>query len=193
MKRFSLILTAAALLVARPALAQDPATEERLNKLQAQIQDLIDGQSAFNKRLAKLSEDLQHLTERVNAGNSSLATAEDLRRLAEKVQEVDRKRENDKDAILDKLEALAKIERSIPHSPPPRSTPPPEPTTPPARADEKGYTYTVQAGDTLSIIIDAYRQQGVKTSQSEILKANPGLNPNRLRPNQKIFIPAPKS
>ena len=75
-----------------------------------------------------------------------------------------------------------------------RSRPPthtPEADPPPKR-DEKGYEYTVQSGDSLSLIVEAYKQQGVKTSISEILKANPGLNPNRLLPKQKIFIPAPK-
>jgi len=190
MKFFIPLLAAAALLLSLPVQAQDPATEERLNKLSAQIQDLQDGQAVLNKRLSKLAEELQRLIEKVNSANGSAASAEDLRRLADKVQEADRKRESDKDAILSKLEALAKLERT-----PPRTatrTPNPEPP-PPRAADEKGYEYTVQSGDSLSSIVEAYRQQGVKTSVSEILKANPGLNANRVYPNKKIFIPAPKS
>jgi nucleoid-associated protein YgaU len=189
MKYFIPLLAATALLCALPVQAQDPATEERLEKLTAQIQDLVDGQAALGKRISKLAEELQRLNDKFNSANSAAASTEDLRRLAEKVQEVDRKRESDKDAIVSKLEALARLERT-PVRPPPRA---PEAEPPPApKRDEKGYEYTVQAGDSLSLIVEAYKQQGVKTSTSEILKANPGLNANRLRPNQKIFIPAPK-
>ena len=190
MKILAPLFAVTLLLSGLPARAQDPATEERLNKLGAQIQDLIDGQAAMNKRLSKLAEELQRLQEKVASANGSVASSEDLRRLAEKVQEVDRKRESDKETILNALEALKKIER--PPVRPVRETTNAEPPPPPKR-DEKGYEYTVQSGDTLSIIVEAYRQQGVKTSVSEILKANPGLNANRLIPNKKIFIPAPKS
>jgi LysM repeat protein len=37
----------------------------------------------------------------------------------------------------------------------------------------------------------AYRDQGIKVTSEQILKANPGLNPNTLKVGQKIFIPAP--
>lgn len=183
------MLAVAALLCAFPARAQDPATEERLKKLEGEIENLVEGQAALGKRITKLAEELQRLHDKVSSANGSVASAEDLRRLAEKLQEVDRKRENDKETILNTLEALKKLERTPPR--PPRETTPVEP--PPApRPDEKGYEYTIQSGDTLSVIVEAYRQQGVKTSVSEITKANPGLNPNRLIPNKKIFIPAPK-
>jgi LysM repeat protein len=188
MKHFIPLLAAVAMLGTLSVRAQDPATEERLDKLSAQIQDLVEGQSALGKRIAKLAEELQRLSDKVNSVNGSVASAEDLRRLAEKVQEVDRKRENDKDAIVSKIEALAKIERAPVRAP----AHPPAADPPPPKRDEKGYEYTVAAGDSLSLIVEAYKQQGVKTSISEILKANPGLNPNRLLPKQKIFIPAPK-
>jgi LysM repeat protein len=54
---------------------------------------------------------------------------------------------------------------------------------------ENGYEYKVAAGDTLSIIAKAYREQGIKVTAEQILKANPGLNPNSLKVGQKIFIP----
>ena len=37
----------------------------------------------------------------------------------------------------------------------------------------------------------AYRANGVKVTVAEVLKANPGLNPNKLRVRQKIYIPDP--
>jgi LysM repeat protein len=47
-------------------------------------------------------------------------------------------------------------------------------------------TYTVRSGDTPSAIAKRF---GVKLS--ELLAANPGLNPNRMRPNQSLNIPGP--
>ena len=55
----------------------------------------------------------------------------------------------------------------------------------------KGYEYEVKAGDTLSLIVQAYRKQGVKVTSALVIKANPGLNPNRLFTGKKIFIPDP--
>jgi len=54
---------------------------------------------------------------------------------------------------------------------------------------EKGYEHTVESGQSLSLIIQAYREKGVKVTQKQVLDANPGLNLNRLQPGQKIFIP----
>jgi LysM repeat protein len=57
---------------------------------------------------------------------------------------------------------------------------------------EKGYEYTVQSGDTLSAIVQAYRDQGVKVTVDDVLKANPSLKPSSMRVGQKIFIPNSK-
>jgi LysM repeat protein len=62
-------------------------------------------------------------------------------------------------------------------TPTPTITPSPSPTPTPI-------TYTVQAGDVLSIIA---RQYGL--SVEAIVAANPGLNANRLRVGQQIVIP----
>jgi len=51
--------------------------------------------------------------------------------------------------------------------------------------------YKVAAGDTLSIIAKAYRDQGIKVTSETDFKANPGLDPKSLKVGQKIFIPAP--
>ena len=37
--------------------------------------------------------------------------------------------------------------------------------------------YEIHKGDTLSIIAKAYRDQGIKVTTDQILKANPGMNP----------------
>jgi LysM repeat protein len=66
------------------------------------------------------------------------------------------------------------------------------PTTP-ADGPQKGYYYTVQSGNTIAAIAKAYRDQGVKVSVSDILKANPKVDPAKLYVGQKIFVPDPNA
>jgi len=51
----------------------------------------------------------------------------------------------------------------------------------------------VKDGDTLGGIAKKYKSQGVKVTTTQILKANPGLNPNALYVGKKIFIPDPNA
>ncbi len=51
----------------------------------------------------------------------------------------------------------------------------------------------MKSGDTLAAILAAYQQSGVKVSQSQVIKANAGLNPDRLKVGQKLFIPEPSA
>jgi LysM repeat protein len=60
-----------------------------------------------------------------------------------------------------------------------------------APANEKGFKYTIKNGDTISAIIQAYKDQNIKVTEKDILKANPGLVPEKMKVGQEIFIPAP--
>jgi LysM repeat protein len=194
MKRISFFLAVA--LLALPALvrAQDAATEERLNKLSAQIQDLVEMQSAQSKRIEALSKELQTMQqEQSSKPAANYASQDDLKELAAKLKEVDRKRQEDNDHILDVLKKLGK---NINGSGKTTVTlPPPKPAdagsaTAPATSD-KGFEYEVKSGDTLSAIIAAYREQNIKITLKQVLNANPGLDEKKLKVGQKIFIPAP--
>lgn len=82
-------------------------------------------------------------------------------------------------------------------TPVPTPTPDPEPTpdpTPqpseeakPAEGPGENWKYTIKPGDTLSEI--AMRELGTWRRQKEILKLNPGLDPNTLRVGQQITMP----
>jgi phage tail protein X len=50
--------------------------------------------------------------------------------------------------------------------------------------------YKVQPGDNLDAIVTAYRNKGVKVTRTQVLAANPGLVPEKMKPGQKIIIPA---
>ena len=188
MKRISLLLIGLTLAALTPTMrGQDAATEERLNKINGLVQDLIEDKANMKKQLEAMAKEVQALREQGSSA-SSAASAEDLKRLAEKVQEIDRKREADKDLILKELEQLGKAISASRA----RSTPPPRNdsggSSTPA---EKGYEYVVQSGDTLSAIAAAYKEQGVKVTVDDIIKANPGLKATSLSVGKKIFIPAP--
>jgi len=59
-------------------------------------------------------------------------------------------------------------------------------------ANDKGFEHIVKSGDTISGIITAYKAQNIKVSKEQIMAANPGLAPEKMRLGQKIWIPAPQ-
>ena len=69
------------------------------------------------------------------------------------------------------------------------STPAPTPTETPH--PRKGYLYVVKSHETLSLIVDAYRDQGVKVTVAEVRKANGLTSKSVLHVGQKLFIPKP--
>ena len=174
-------------------LAQDAGTQQQLDKLSGQIQDLLAAQEQQTKQFAALQKDISELREKVNTPQVDAASRADLTSLAEKVQEIDKKRQADRELILDQIKQLGKVAAMPPShgKPKPPITPvadDPTPATP-----QKGYEYVVKAGDTVGSIAKAYRDQGVKVTTEKILKANPGLDPTKLYVGKKVFIPDPNA
>lgn len=175
--------------------AADAGTEERLNKLAGQIEDLRSNQEAITRRMDSLGQAIENLRGQLDKPNANYASDEDVKRLADAVKEIDRKRLDDYEKIRTELKNLGKslaapapvVHRSNPQPVAEASTPD-KPSVP-----DKGFEYTVKKGDSLSLIVQAYRDNNIKITTDQILKANPGLKPERLRPGQKIFIPAPQS
>lgn len=189
MKRF-LLLTAllAALPLALPA--QDAATEERLNRLQNQIETLQQSNVDLQKKLSDVQQELQELRQQVAKPPGNFADAADVKNLADAIKEVDRKRMADHDLTVDELKKLRAILTDASArrtSRPPDDTPKTGSTS---SGPERGYEYVIQSGDTLSSVVSAYRDKGVKITVEDVLKANPSVKPTSLRVGQKIFIPA---
>ena len=187
----AVVLVFCATLVGR---AQDAVVQERLNQLSGKIEDLIASQDAQRKRIEALAAEIQELREQSGKLNAGYASQEDLKRLADAVKEVDRKRMDDAEKIHTELLKLRNT-LEVPVSPSrkkiavqPAENPKPENTV----VEEKGFPYVIQSGDTLSVIIQAYRDKSIKVTVDQILKANPGLKPDKLHVGQKIFIPAPQ-
>lgn len=194
------IFTLAAV-AAHRAHAQDAATQAQLDKLSGEIQDVQDALAQQDKRISALEQKISDLQEKASqpSGND-YASADDLKKLAAQVQEIDKKREDDNQKILKAIEQLSRhgaieplhksqdglqtLSTSTGNNSPG--------TTPAPTGPQQGYDYVIASGDTLSAIAKQCRAQGVKVTVNDILKANPGLNPNALIVGKKIFIPAPQ-
>jgi len=174
------------------ARAQDSGTQQQIDKLSGQIQDILAAQEQQGKQLAALQKQLSDLSDKVNtpAVNDS-ASRDDLKTLAGQVQEIDKKRQADRDLILKELENLGKVGAGSSRRTPPLAAAADD--TPAPATPQKGYEHKVEAGETISAIAKAYHDQGVKVTADDILKANPKVNPTKLYVGQKIFIPDPNA
>jgi LysM repeat protein len=194
MKRISFLLVTLALGCGPVARAQDAATQERLDKLAGEVQNLTEAQAALKKQINELSRELESVREQVSRPSGNYARSEDLKSLAEDIKAVDRKRMEDADRVRSELAKLRDLLKAPLTPPKQRSTPPPKETSSGSGSTtpEKGFEYVVQSGDTLDAIALAYREKNIKITVAQILKANPGLKAERLKVGQKIFIPAPQ-
>ena len=213
MKRYFLCLclaSAALLPLASPAqditaAAEREQNEERHRAVTARLDRIEETQQSYQKRLNDLREEngrLRSEIDRLKSKNESAATQEAIKKLETAILEVDKKRQSDNDKTL---KALRELEKLILEKPPTRprvsetgpggnTKPPVEGRTPPDKSPggkETGYEYAIRANDTLSGIVTLLRGQGLKVTQKQLIDANPAVNWNKLKINQKIFIPAP--
>lgn len=195
------ILTFAVLLALTVARAQDAAVEERLNKLSGYIEELQAAKVSMDKRMMALVKEVESVRD-ANKASGTVATQDDIKRLTEAIKEVDRKRLEDYEKIHLELKKLAEV-LSAPVPPKGASAKKPKeketaPKDPGAKGaadggQQKGFEHTIAAGDTLSTIAQAYREQlKIKVTVDDIQKANPGLKANSLIVGKKIWIPAPE-
>ena len=182
------------------ARAQDAATQQLIDEINGRIQNLTEMQAAQGKKIADLEKQISDLSDKLNqpAVNNS-ASADDIKKLTQAIQEVDKKRQDDNAQILKALDKLAKGGAV---SAPPRNKPAatandnPTPTTSTSSSGGKqnGYWYPVKDGDTLIAIAKAYSAElKTKITVDQILAANPGLTPKNLVVDKKIFIPDPSA
>jgi LysM repeat protein len=199
MKRI-LFVAAVAAFAATPVFAQDNATQQQLDQLRGKIQDLVEAQDAQSKKIDAIEKEISDLRDKVNtpAATPDVPSNADLKKLAEQLQEVDKKRQDDRELILKQLDKIAKVAGAQPvkirsssgTSTSTGSTGSGE-TTPPPDVPKTGYYYIVKDGDTISGIAKSYRdsEKHVKVTSSQILAANTGLDATKLYTGKKIFIP----
>jgi DNA repair exonuclease SbcCD ATPase subunit len=227
MKRCLLRLAIAASLAGGPvvSIAQDAATraaaiadrdavDERNKRLTSSIDDLWAAKAEQDRRLSALAEEIRSLrTEMGKLESTKYATRDELRTLAEKLQEIDNKRVSDRKLIEEKFADLKTDLKKVLNAPAPaaakkpKSTPAADASTgeksggekpagkspDTAAAAQEGVWYEIQSGNTLAAIVaahnDEFKKQGKKTSIKLVQDANPGLKPTSMQIGQKIFVP----
>ena len=175
--------------------------EEQIRRQRAEIEEL---KNIYNLQIRK-ADALEAEMKRMRAANETFqrdlalkfASAKDITDLAEKIRELDKNRRNDLKVTNQQIDEILKIVKKLATAP---VAPPVKPrggddNPPPAKF--KFREHTVQAGEFLSTILEAYNSafkgEGLKgrVTQSQVLKANPGLKANRLLIGQKLRIPEP--
>jgi exonuclease VII large subunit len=185
------------------AAAEREQAEERHRTLTKRLDGLEESIAAFQKNVTALRDEVRRLKDELDRSknkNESAATQESIKYLAEKIEEVDKKRLADNERTIKEID---KFRKSLLESPVPRVTPAPPPGGNPPRSNpgeaprtnpggkQVGWDYTIRTNDTLAGILVKLRKQGINVSQKQVEQANDGVNWNKLKIGQVIFIPAP--
>jgi hypothetical protein len=187
---------------------------EEFKRLQGEVADLRDANVAYQKRISELTRRLEKLQEDVREGREhttikmgDFVTRDELKKIVERIAEVDSKRENDRKVILEEFEKLGKTLASAPASETRNGTkrnsrdrekePEKQKETKPEIIEGNFLPYKVRPNETFSEILDRYNKQlttegrpGVTTAM--VKKANPKLNPDRIFKDQEILLPVPE-
>ena len=195
------------------AAAAKVEAEEKFNSLKGKVDELIEVRNLRDRdmqdKLQQLARDLADLRQQMNKPRPIYATPEDVKRLAEAIQEVDRKRVMDGERFANELKEMFKKLLAA-STPPPRQAPiiihEPAPAPPPVKdpdehkekvkdpdpkpVQESGFEYVVKSGDNFVKISKAYSARGIKVTPEQIQKANPGVKSERLIIGKKLWIPS---
>jgi len=225
MKRISLFFLVAACL-SGPGFAQDnaaraaaerEAAEEGYRRLNSAVEALTTGQADLQRRISALADELRSARAQDNKiDTSKFVTRDEFNRLVKAIDEIERKREDDKKLIRDEFDQLKKDIVKLLNAPAPLAAAkknkgaadkgaekPAEKTAdktdksdkaPDAAAStQEGVWYVIQSGNTLNAIVNAhndeFKKKGKKTSIKLVQDANRDLKPTSLKVGQRIWIP----
>ena len=182
--------------VAAPIGAQARFYAEQFRRLRGEIDELKGAHALQQQQTDKLKTQVKTLTDENQKLNRRLAgkfaTAEEMEAMRAALKELDANRLQDRAIVQKALADLGKLIQKVAQ----QKAVTVEPAARVVARDFKFNTHKVETGEFLSNIIvaynRAYKEDGLGTvTQSQVLKANPGLNPNRLLVGQKIKIPLP--
>jgi LysM repeat protein len=172
--------------------AQNPAAQAAIiqeiqdgyQRLKADVEDLQTVQAKLERQILALTEEVYSLREELAKAREELTQSDTVAQLAERVRKIEQDRVRDRDEIVEQLKKL----RSLLVDQPAR---PRGPVGTSRSASERGYVHVVREGETLSEIVKAYREAGVKVTVDDVLSANENLRPRFLQVGQEVFIPKP--
>jgi len=171
---------------------------EQIRQLRGEMEELKGAYNLQIRKMMTLGEEVKNLrvaNENLKRENAlRFASNKDIDELAAKLTQLDKNRRNDLEITNKQIDEILKIVKKLANTPVP--TPTPTRNNPPP-ANFKAREHIVQTGEFLSTILSAYnaafKTEGLKgrVSQSQVLKANPGMKPDRLLVGQKLLIPEP--
>jgi TolA-binding protein len=182
--------------VAAPIGAQARFYAEQFRRLRGEIDELKGAHALQQQQTDKLKTQVKTLTDENQKLNRRLAgkfaTAEEMEAMRAALKELDANRLQDRAIVQKALADLGKLIQKVAQ----QKAAPVEPAPRVVARDFKFNTHKVGPGEFLGNIIvaynRAYKEEGLGiVTQNQVLKANPGLNPNRLLVGQKIKIPLP--
>ena len=171
---------------------------EQIQQLRGGMEEL---KGAYNLQIRKMMA-LEQEMKTLRSANENLkresalrfASNKDIDELATKLMEMDKNRRNDLQITNKQIDEILKIVQKLATAPVP-AVPPIRNNPPPAKFNAR--EHVVQPGEFLSTILEAYnsafKAEGLsgRVTQSQVLKANPGMNADRLLVGQKLLIPLP--
>jgi len=185
-------------------LAAKQGADERYERVQADVVALQAANEALQSKISGLEEEIRKLRDEQSHATERAASADDVKHLADKIEEVDKKRVDDRAQITEEVRnSIAGLEKALGSgggaaAPPPVRVAPSKPVVNQTAAvgAENGFVYTVQSGDSLSAIVHAYnvdfKSKGLKPiTLKQAREANPTVDWGKLRVGQKIVIPRP--
>ena len=218
MKRFAAPLFLSLALVSASSQVLAEVTAEDFKRLESDIAALTESRDLVKAEIHKLRDEIATLRAENGKLKSDIGLAgkdnvsrDELKKVVEQIQEVDRKRAADGKVVHDQLEQIAKLASKPVVLPPVDEVKPPKlraettqkkngtesvakPTDDGPELPTEYYEHVVSEGETLGAIVAAYnKEHGLKVKQAHILKANPKLkDPKKLFVGMKLRIPAVK-
>jgi len=171
---------------------------EQIRQLRGEMEELKGAYNLQIRKMMTLEEEIKNLrvaNENLKRENAlHFASNKDIDELAAKLTQLDINRRNDLEITNKQIDEILKTVEKIANSPVPAPTPT---RNNPALPKFKAREHVVQPGEFLSTILAAYnaafKEEGLKgsVSQKQVLKANPGMQADRLLAGQKLLIPEP--
>ena len=192
--------------------------EDRLRRVERDLEAVKETNESLRKKLASLDtvvgEVSRAAVERANSNNNLLklaASKSELEQLANALKESEQHREADKKWFVEQLKELGRVMGAASSTPPPShssSTPKAgkarteasgEKARPlPPGVPDSGVYHLVEKNQTALEILKAYNDdqkskgRSGKITLKQLEAANSGVNMDKLRAGQKLFIPIPE-
>ena len=169
--------------------------QEQYRRLYATVEELQDTIVLLQQQIAKLKSELTSARKQITDLEIKLVTKKQLESLNEQftqqLKQMDQTRVKENGKIVEQIKLLAQRPEEVV----PPLEPEPEPAAP--SPEPSGYTgpvfeIEIQKGYTIRAIAQKYSESGHKITAADILKANPGVDPRKLKIGQIIKIPAAK-